>query len=183
VVAEDGPGRPAPYTPPKEGFYITEAFTDHAVTFSRRIWAGRQPSSSTSRTPRPTASAPWPEDIAKYQGKYRKGWDPPPRRAAAAHDRDGLDPRGVGDVAREIRKRGPGRREESGADDLKMAVYAAQLSVWTRASDGAEEDRGTWQAGQHTVMFLADNGGCAGAARPASTIARMRLPPGGLTRI
>jgi arylsulfatase len=66
-----------PWTPPADGFYMTDAITDHAMQFIRE-----------HRTARPTSpfflyvayTAPhWPlhapdEDIARYAGRYDAGW-------------------------------------------------------------------------------------------------------------
>jgi arylsulfatase A-like enzyme len=58
------------------GFYTTDAFTEHAITTIKRF----------SREPKPffvhlAFNSPhyplhaFPEDIAKYRGKYRQGWE------------------------------------------------------------------------------------------------------------
>jgi arylsulfatase len=81
----DEPGRPRAmaqdddvWTPPTEGFYMTDAITDRAMAFVRE-----------HRTSRPESpfflylayTAPhWPlhakdEDIARYAGRYDAGWD------------------------------------------------------------------------------------------------------------
>src|SRR5436305_620778 len=64
-----------PYTPPHDGFYSTDAFTDHAIGFLEE-------SKGTNAKPfflyMPYNASHWPlqapnEDIAKYRGKYDAG--------------------------------------------------------------------------------------------------------------
>jgi arylsulfatase A-like enzyme len=65
-----------PFTPPQEGFFTTDAFTDHAIRYIRETREGAAPFFLYF-----SHNAPhWPlharrETIAKYRGKYRAGWD------------------------------------------------------------------------------------------------------------
>jgi len=65
-----------PYTPPKEGFYMTDAFSKNAVKLIDRY--GREKEPFFLYLPFTAPHWPlhaWPDDIAKYKGKYLKGWD------------------------------------------------------------------------------------------------------------
>ena len=65
-----------PYTPPKEGFYITDAFSDNAAKFIDSC--GRDDKPFFLYLPYTAPHWPlheWPDDIAKYKGKYKDGWD------------------------------------------------------------------------------------------------------------
>jgi arylsulfatase A-like enzyme len=65
-----------PYTPPKEGFYITDAFSDNAVKFIDEYGREKEPFFLYLAYTAPHWPLhAWPEDIAKYKGKYLKGWD------------------------------------------------------------------------------------------------------------
>ncbi len=109
----------------------------------------------------------WPlhaleEDIARYEGKYRGGWD---RLRTARHEE--LRARGLVDRRWEISPRDPDspaweNTEHRDWEDLRMAVYAAQIDrmdqgigrIMSRLRAHGVEDN-------TLVIFLADNGGCA----------------------
>jgi arylsulfatase len=152
-----------PWTPPPTGFYMTDAIADHAVDFLDKY--GRGPEPFFLYTPFTAPHYPLhalPEDIAKYEGKYMKGWDALRRER---HER--MIDMGLVD------KRWPltPRDEEAPAWetladkkhwDRRMAVYAAQIDrmdqgigrILTKIRElGAEDNT--------LVLFLADNGGCA----------------------
>lgn len=65
-----------PDVPQDDKFYMTDAFTDHAVEYIRKFSAGPDPNFLYLAYTAPH----WPlharpKDIARYRGKYRKGWD------------------------------------------------------------------------------------------------------------
>jgi arylsulfatase A-like enzyme len=152
-----------PFTPPKDGFYLTDAIADHAVQFLEE-WKG---------TKNPfflyvAFTAPhWPlhapaDEIAKYRGKYREGWD---QLRARRHQRQ--IELGIVDSRWAITPRdekAPAWNSVTNQDemDLRMAVYAAQVD---RLDQGigrvlAKVDQ-LGVSANTLVMFLADNGGCA----------------------
>lgn len=171
-----------PYTPPKEGFYMTDAFTDHAVEFLDEQGAGETP--FFLYLPYTAPHWPlhaWPEDIAKYKGKYRKGWDKlrEQRRQrmiemGIIRDKWKLTPRDTTTWP---------WADEKNKDllDLKMAVYAAQIErmdygigrVLKKIEALGERDN-------TLVMFLADNGGCAEGGPVGFDRRNNGLPPGGV---
>ena len=117
-----------PYEPPKEGFYITDAFSDHAVKFI----------DEDGRDDRPfflylAYTAPhwplhaWPEDIAKYKGKYRKGWDKLREERYARMVRMGLISDRWKMSPRDATTWPWAEEKDKELMDLKMAVYAAQI--------------------------------------------------------
>lgn len=153
-----------PFTPEPGKFYMTDAITGHAV----------QMIGEYSRKPEPwflylAYTAPhWPlhappEDIAKYRGKYRKGWDALRRerherqlalgivdRKWALTPRDSTVP--AWDTVAEADK---------DAEDLRMAVYAAQIDRMDQGIGRVLESiRQSGQEDNTLVIFLADNGGC-----------------------
>src|SRR5581483_9967242 len=65
-----------PWHPDSDKFYMTDAFTDHALRFITR--SRRKPDPFFLDLAYTAAHWPlhaWPDDIAKYRGKYMKGWD------------------------------------------------------------------------------------------------------------
>jgi arylsulfatase A-like enzyme len=145
------------------GYYFTDAITDNAVQMVKRAATEDKPFFLHV-----TYTAPhWPlhapeEDIARYEGSYRKGWDA--IRTARHEELKGL---GLVDGGWAISP----RDERSGPwdeaphhdwEDLRMATYAAQIECMDRGIgrilDGLDElglDDNT------LVMFASDNGGCA----------------------
>ncbi len=152
------------YRPPAKGFYATDAFTDYAV---ERI--DEHDSAAEPFLLYLAYNAPhWPlhalpEDIEKYRGRYRQGWQAlreerykrllqlglisaehplsPPDENAAMWDK--LD-----DETRDLMAR-------------KMAIYAAQID---RMDQGvgrvidALKQKGVFE--NTLIMFLSDNGAC-----------------------
>jgi arylsulfatase A-like enzyme len=154
-----------PFTPPSDGkFYMTDAFTDHAIQC-----IGDAASSSKPFFHYLAYTAPhwplhaWPDDIAKYRGKYRgKGWDVLRRERHQRQVR-----MGIVDAKWKVTERDPkvpAWEAEANQDDmdLRMAVYAAQIDRMDqnigRVLRKLEE---TKQLDNTLIMFLADNGGCA----------------------
>ncbi len=166
-----------PYTPPEKGYYMTDAFTDHAVEFLEKYTGRDKPFFLYLAFTCPH----WPlhalpEDIDKYRGKYMIGWDELRRRR---HER--MIQMSI------VRKEWPlTPRDESAAAwkdvgdkefrDLKMAVYAAQIDCMDQnigrllaklEEIGAADDT--------LILFLADNGGCAEEVNRG----KAGVPPGG----
>src|ERR1039458_9081289 len=66
-----------PYTPPHDGFYTTEAFTDHAIEFLNE--AVKASPAKPFFLYLPYNASHWPlqapdSDIEEYRGKYDQGW-------------------------------------------------------------------------------------------------------------
>jgi len=163
-----------PWTPPKR-FYTTDAFTDYAIQYLDQYKGDGKPFFLYVAYTAPHYPLhAWPEDIARYRGKYLKGWD---ALRAERHQRM-LD---MGLVDKRWRlsprdKRSPAWDDvkDKAAWDLKMAVYAAMI-------DRMDQNIGRLLAkvkklgveDNTLVMFLSDNGGCAENVNRTPTI-----PPG-----
>jgi arylsulfatase len=152
-----------PYTPPPEGFYITDAFTNNALKFIDEFGPGLDPYFLYLAYTAPH----WPlhapeEDTGKYEGKYMKGWDQLRKERHARMIEMGI-----------VDKRWPLTPRDDSAPawdtvadkkdrDRKMAVYAAQIErmdrnigrVLRKVKELGQEDN-------TLIIFLADNGGCA----------------------
>lgn len=105
-----------------------------------------------------------PEDIEKYRGTYRRGWD---HFRTARYEE--MKRQGILDASWEISPRDTDSRDyadDSPArqewEDLRMAVYAAQVESMDR-SVGTILDKLTEHGIEDNtlVMFMSDNGGCA----------------------
>jgi len=166
-----------PYTPEGDDFYITNAFADNAAKFIREhaTTHGKQKPFFLYV---PFTAPHWPlhalpEDIAKYRGKYKAGWDTLRERRHARMKKMGIvkdswpmSPRDPDAPAWESVK-------DKDLEDHKMAVYAAQVD---RMDQGigriVEQLRATGVEDNTLIFFLADNGGCAEEIRPEKGSAR-----------
>jgi arylsulfatase A-like enzyme len=145
----------------EQGFYSSDAFSSYAARFIREAQTDRPLFLYTAFT------APhWPiqapeEDIARYRGRYRMGWDELRRRRFARQKELGLFP-----ATTRLSPRHPESYpwEEADQDDmdLRMAVYAAMVD---RLDQGIGRIvaalRETGRADNTLLVFLSDNGACA----------------------
>lgn len=146
-----------------EGYYTTDAFADYALRFLEESSGHDAPFFLYLAFTAPH----WPlhalpEDIARYRGRYLKGWD-----ALRAERRQRQIQSGILRPQWPLSPRDPRVPEwEAEPDkdgfDLKMAIYAAQVDrmdqnvgrvLDTLRAMGVEENT--------LVLFLSDNGACA----------------------
>lgn len=173
-----------PYTPPKKGFYMTDAITEDAVHVLE--------DHSKSDTPfflYVAYTAPhwplqaYPKDIAPYRNTYQVGWDSIREQRYRKQLRLGiidsstlLSPPGEGIHPWESLT--PARQQEMAA---KMAVYAGQISHMDegigRILDALSR---SGKADNTIVIFLSDNGGCAEGGIWGFDKRNNGLPPGGV---
>ena len=146
-----------------EDFYLTDAISDNAVSMIGEAVAQDSPFFMYVAYTAPH----WPlhapeEDIARYEGQYRGGWE---ELRTGRHEK--LKSEGVVDEKWEISPRdsdSPPWDEVTEPDwqDIRMAVYAAQVD---RVDQGVGRILAALRsAGAYDntlIMFLSDNGGCA----------------------
>jgi arylsulfatase A-like enzyme len=146
-----------------EEFYYTDAIADHAVSMVREAVAGQKPFFQYVAFTAPH----WPlhapqEEIARYEGMYRDGWD---ATRTARHEE--AIAKGVLSDRWQITPRDEDAPpwesvQHKDWEDLRMAVYAAQIDRMDQAIGrilAVLESEGV--ADNTLVMFLSDNGGCA----------------------
>ncbi|UCC97555.1 MAG: arylsulfatase [Phycisphaerales bacterium] len=161
-------GRGAFMTDDKD-FYTTNAFTDYALQFLDEVGRRDKPFFLylAYNAPHYPLHA-LPEDIAKYRGKYMKGWDVIRRQRYAR-----LIELGLIDKKWPLSTRGADRHksfsdilpweqvEDKRAEDLDMAVYAAMVDRMDQNIGRILKKLGDLNVEDDTlVMFLSDNGGC-----------------------
>jgi len=144
-------------------YYLTDDITSHAVDMIEDAAQSDAPFFLyTAYTAPHWPLHAWPEDIARYTGRYGAGWDS--LRTARHEELKGL---GILDEKWDISPRdeqAPPWDEIGNHDwqDMRMAVYAAQVDRMDQGvgrildalrRTGAEENM--------LIMFLSDNGGCA----------------------
>ena len=148
-------------TPTDPRFYMTDAITDKAIEYVQEY--GRKPEPFFLYVAYTAPHAPlhaWPEDIAKYRGKYRVGWDEIRRQR---YER--MIKLGVVDPRWPLSPRDPDvpawdRVPDKDREDLRMSVYAAQVDRMDRGIGRLVEKVRQMGIEQNTlVIFLSDNGG------------------------
>ncbi len=166
------------YTAPDD-FYYTDAISDRAIAMiedhcgARASVGGPHPGHGTPQPATPfflfvAYTAPhWPlhappEDIARYEGRYRDGWD------SVRKDRhDRMVEKGILDESWKISPRdeaAPPWEEvrEKDWEDMRMAVYAAQIDRMDQGIGRILNQLKKSGIDENTmVIFLSDNGGCA----------------------
>ena len=143
-------------------YYLTDAISDAAVEMVRESATGDAPFFLYLAYTAPH----WPlhaleEDIARYEGRYRGGWD-----ALRTSRHEQMIGMGLVDSRWEISPRDPDAppwRDAANRDweDLRMAVYAAQVDRMDQGIGRIMAELRAHGLTENTlVMFLADNGGC-----------------------
>jgi arylsulfatase A-like enzyme len=156
------------YTPPHDGFFSTDAFTDHAINFLRE---------TRSNTPAkpfflylPYNAPHWPlhaaeRDIARYRGKYDAGWQAV--RQARLNKMIELGVMPVGQNMAAIDRGNQKPWHELSAEQRqdwarRMEIYAAQTEQLDRAVGRVLVELKRLGVEENTlVVFLSDNGGAA----------------------
>jgi len=152
-----------PYAPQDKKFYATDTFTDYAVRYLDEYGNEDKPFFLylAYTCPHYPLQA-WPEDIARYRGKYLLGWDELRRQRFERVRQIRLFDESLALPVRDETVPAWETIEDKEAWDLKMAVYAAMIDrmdqnigrVLKKISDlGKEENT--------LIIFLSDNGGCA----------------------
>ncbi len=176
-----------PYQPEPGKFYMTDAFTDYAVNFIAGAGRKQQPFFLYLAYTAPHWPLhAWPEDIAKYRGKYLMGWD---RLRLERHERQlslGVVDKRWPLTPRDGKVPAWDSVETKDDWDLRMSIYAAQIDrmdqgigrVMAKLKDLNQFDN-------TLILFLADNGGCAeeniggelpGAPGPVDSFTSYRTP-------
>ncbi|WP_127111853.1 arylsulfatase [Shimia sediminis] len=149
--------------PDCDDYYATDAFSRKAVDMIRD-----QQSSDNPFFLYLAYTAPhWPlhapeEDIAKYEGSFKKGWDY--HRGARMEE---LKASGILKDGWNISPRDPlvdswEAVSDKSWEDRRMAVYAAQVELLDKGVGQVLDELDRLEIADDTViMFLSDNGGCA----------------------
>jgi len=165
------------YTNPDKEFYTTDAFTTYAIERLEEYKDEDKP--FLLYLPYTAPHYPlhaWPEDIARYRGKFMDGWD---KIREQRYQR--LIEMGLIDPAYKLSPRDEGARtwdslseKEKDEEDLKMAVYCAMIDrVDQNLGRLFEKVKALGQWDNTLIMFLSDNGGCK--EQPNTTPG---IPPG-----
>ncbi len=171
-----------PWTPPKEGFYLTDAISDHAVEFLKNDTESDKPFFMyvAYTAPHWPLHAP-PEDIDKYRGKYSEGWELLRERRYQRMKELGIidDSWPLSPLDNEAARWDEVDDKELMA--LKMAVYAAQIDRMDQGIGRILQTLKSLGKDDNTlVLFLSDNGGCHEGGPLGFDNRNNGLPPGGV---
>ncbi len=144
-------------------FHLTDAIADNAVKqIDEAVGMGKPFFQYVAFTAPHWPLHAWEEDIAKYEGKYMKGWDA--IRTARHEEMKGL---GIVDSKWPISPRDEDSPpwedvENKEYEDIRMAVYSAMIEQVDRGIGQIIETlKQNGQFENTVLMFLSDNGGCA----------------------
>lgn len=168
------------HDPPKEHWYLTDAISDHAVKYLHQYGGGEKPFFLYLAYTAPH----WPlhapeEDVQRYLGRYKEGWE-----ALRRERYDRMVAMGLIDPAWPLSPPDDGVADwESVADkalmDRKMAVYAAQIEIMDRGIGRVLDAVEALGKSDNTlVLFLSDNGGCHEGGPLGFDRRKNGVPPG-----
>jgi len=163
------------YTSPDKKFYHTDAFTSYAIDRLDEYRGEDKP--FLLYLPYTAPHYPlhaWPEDIAKYRGKYKIGWDEIRKQRFKRMNEMGLIGPNHQLSERASKAWDDLTEEQMDAEDLKMAVYAAMIDRVDQNLGrlfAKVKELGEWD--NTLIMFLADNGAC-----PEQPNTTPNIPPG-----
>jgi len=163
------------YTNPDPKFYTTDAFTTYAIDRLDEYKDEEKP--FMLYLPYTAPHYPlhaWPEDIAKYRGKFLAGWDVLREQRFERMKKMGI----IGEkhqlTPRASKAWDDLSDKEKDAEDLKMAVYCAMIDRVDQNLGrlfAKVKELGEWD--NTLIMFLTDNGAC-----PEQPNTTPDIPPG-----
>lgn len=163
------------YTDPDPKFYHTDAFTNYAIERLEEYKDEDKPFLLYMAYTAPHYPLhAWPEDIAKYRGKFRMGWDELRKQRFARMKELGIIDERHQLTPREGRAWDSLTDKEKDEEDLKMAVYCAMIDRVDQNLGrlfAKLKELGEWD--NTLILFFSDNGACA--EQPNTT---PDIPPG-----
>lgn len=162
VVLED-----ADYDIPKDGFYMTDAFTNHAIEF---LYENKSAKESKPFFLYLAYTAPhfpiqaYESDISKYENSYQQGWD-----SIREKRYQRMLKLGVIDKKYKLSPRPEDIPAWNTQKDADKKTWARKMAVYAAMIDRMDQNIGKLiqtlkQNGQYEntlIVFISDNGGCA----------------------
>ena len=148
---------------PPAGWYVTDAFTDHAIQFINEAREAEKPFFLylAHIAPHFPLQAP-EEDIAKYRGKFRAGWDELRKQRFERQKQLGLAEPGWNLPARDPQVAAWAEMNDKQKRELdeRMAIYAACVDRMDRGIGRIVDMLKKQDLLENTlILFLSDNGG------------------------
>ena len=165
-----------PFKVPKTGFYTTDANTDYAIKFVNEAVDSRKPFLLYLAYNAPHYPLQVPkEEVDKYRGKYKIGWDKLRKRRYARQKELGILAREwpLSPRPKSVKPWDSLSDKDKDKEDLRMSAYAGMV-------DRVDQNVGRLMAeldklgvtDDTLLMFLSDNGGC-----PFERSRNTHLPP------
>lgn len=161
-ASEETPGR---------DYYFTDAITDNAVSYIESAATGKEPLFLYTAYTAPH----WPlqareDDIERYKGRYKDGWDALREERRRRQNELGIVERRWPTTPRDTAVAAWPEAGDKEWQQRRMEVYAAMVD---RMDQGVGRIvnalKKTGQDQNTLILFLADNGGCAEELGPATT--------------
>ncbi len=157
-----------PYTPPEKDFYTTDYFAKYAIKYLDQYGKEKKPFFLyiAFNAPHDPMMA-WPEDIAKYQGKYMVGYEKIRNaRYKRMLDMGLIDKKTFALSPREKKSWDSLSDEQKKTEDRRMAVYAAMVDRMDQNIGKVLAKIKELGKSENTlVFFCSDNGGSAEVVR------------------
>ena len=156
-----------PFTPENEDFYTTDAFTDAALGYLEEYKSEKKPFFLylSYNAPHDPLHA-WPEDIAKYRGKYRQGYQHIRQARWEKQSRMGLFQESVTLSEGTFADWPSLTPEQADEEDLRMATYAAMIDRMDQNIGRLLSKLRSLDKDDNTLIFFAsDNGGSSEVVR------------------
>ncbi|OAM91030.1 arylsulfatase [Termitidicoccus mucosus] len=157
-----------PWTPPRDGFYSTDAFAEHAIEFVNETIKNKSAKPFFLYLP---FNAPhWPlqapeDEIAKYKGKYDIGWHAVRTQRLARMKQLGIIANSQDMAATDRGNNKPWDKltdKERAEWARRMEIYAAQVEHMDRCIGKLLDKLTRLGVEKNTlVIFISDNGGAA----------------------
>lgn len=159
-----------PYTPDDPDFYTTDAFTDNALKWLDEPETKEKPFFLylAYNAPHYPLHA-WPEDIAKYKGRYDVGYHVIQEERFKRQVMMGLIDPATTPFVKE-----PGPQSWESLSDEERAMEAHRMEIYAAMLDRVDQNVGRLvdklksmgKLDNTLIMFAADNGGCAETTNP-----------------
>ncbi len=147
-----------PYTPKEKDFYTTDYFTNHALSWLEEYKAEKKPFFLyLSYTAPHDPLMAWPEDIAKYKGRYNVGYTAI-RKARYARQRKS----GLIDGSFPFSAATHGSWGNNADEIRKMEVYAAMIDRMDRNIGRVLEKIRKLGEEENTLVFFCSDNGASG---------------------
>ena len=163
------------YTNPDPKFYTTDAFTTYAIDRLEEYKGEDKP--FLLYLPYTAPHYPlhaWPEDIAKYRGRYKVGWDVIREKRFERMKKMGIIGENHKLTPRASKAWDELSEKQKDEEDLKMAVYCAMIDRVDQNLGrlfAKVKELGEWN--NTLIVFLTDNGAC-----PEQPNTTPNIPPG-----
>ena len=151
-----------PFTPEDPNFYVTDAFTQRSLDFLDLYGKEDRPFLLyIAHTAPHCPIQAWPEDIARYRGKYLVGWDVLRKQRYRRLVDMGIIDRRWDNSARDDYCPEWESVDKKDRWDCRMAVYAAMIDRMDRGIGKVlDKIKQLGKEDNTLVLFLSDNGGC-----------------------